>query len=92
MTVKSAPYYWLECDHCGTPADYGDYSAMADEGDAIEYALESDWTTDGGKYNCRNCPSLAKCEECGEPAGEEWLERDELCQQCWDKQEAGVSS
>ena len=31
MTVKSAPYYWAECDECGKRCEYGDFSALADE-------------------------------------------------------------
>ena len=81
--MKSAPYYWLVCDNCGQPADYGDYTAMGDEGYAIDCALDSEWSTDGEKYNCPSCPSIAKCEQCGKPAGENALDRDDHCESCW---------
>ncbi len=87
MSVKSAPYYWLECDGCGAKADYGDFSAMSDEGSAVDCALDSEWTTDCEKHHCPRCPMLARCEVCDKPAGDEAGDRDDLCQECWDKQE-----
>lgn len=43
MTVKSAPYYWVECDGCGTSAAQGDFTAWRDHGDAVTEAQGSDW-------------------------------------------------
>lgn len=82
MSLKSAPYYWLECDGCGEHCDYGDFSAMANSGCAIDGALDDEWTTDGEKYHCPECPTLTKCDECGKPAGDYAGERDDLCVAC----------
>ena len=88
MSLKSAPYYWLECDGCGKPADYGEFSAMSDEGSAIDCALDSEWSTDGEKYHCYDCPVIAKCVRCGKPAGDLAGERDDRCETCWAALEA----
>lgn len=69
MPIKSAPYYWLECDNCGGLADYDDFSAWKDETSAIDQAEE--WTRDGGKFHCPMCPSLEPDDETPAPvAGE----------------------
>jgi hypothetical protein len=88
MSVKSKPYYWLVCDDCSTAADYGDFSAYGDAGQAIDSALDSDWTTDGERHHCPACASLTVCETCRKPAGDLAGERDDLCQECWGKAEA----
>jgi hypothetical protein len=82
VSLKSAPFYWLECDGCGERCEYGDFAAYADPGPAIDEALEADWTTDGEKYNCPDCPTLTKCDECGKPAEEGAADRDGLCIAC----------
>ena len=56
MPVKSAPYYWLECDGCGELADYDEFSAFKDFSTAIDRAEE--WTRDGEKFHCSACPPL----------------------------------
>jgi hypothetical protein len=56
MPIKSAPYYWLECDNCGERADYDDFSAWKDLSMAIDRAEE--WTQDGEKFHCPMCPPL----------------------------------
>ena len=56
MPIKSAPYYWLECDNCGTTAEYGDFSAWKDQDSAIGHAC--DWTHGGEKHHCPACPPL----------------------------------
>ena len=90
MSLKSAPYYWVECDSCGERCEYGDFSALADFGSAIDGALDSEWTQDGqGKHHCRDCEPF--CEECKKPAGPLSGERDYLCQECWDKAEAAAA-
>lgn len=43
MSVKSEPYFWLECDGCGCTSADGDYSAWKDVGDAITEAQSCDW-------------------------------------------------
>jgi hypothetical protein len=83
MPLKEAPYYWLECDGCGERCEYGDFSAMADFGSAIDGALEADWTTDGEKYHCTDCPDLTVCQRCKKPAGENAPDRDDHCEACW---------
>ena len=56
MTVKSAPFYWLECDapdcpqRC--PGDDDDVVAYDTEKTAIMMAGESDWLLIGGKHLC----------------------------------------
>jgi hypothetical protein len=82
MSVKSAPYYWVECDGCGVRCEfaaYGERSFAVDE--AVD---ELDWTTDGVEFACPKCPGLFRCENCGKPAGDLCGERDYHCQPCWD--------
>jgi hypothetical protein len=46
MTVKSAPYYWLECDEpgCGIKStENSEHTAWSDEGYALDSAIDSDW-------------------------------------------------
>lgn len=56
MSVKSEPYYWLECDgpECGRKStEYGDHTAWAEEHMAEEEAENGDWAlTDEGKHFC----------------------------------------
>lgn len=85
MSIASKPYYWLVCDNCSVTADYGDFSAYGDQGQAIDSALDADWTTDGERHHCPNCPSITACETCQKPAGDDAGDRDDLCQECWDK-------
>jgi len=85
VTIKSAPYYWAVCDNCNERHEHEEFSAWPTEGDAINYALDSEWTTDGVRHHCPNCPSLTACERCGEPDGDEPGEPGHLCQDCWDK-------
>lgn len=84
MAIKSAPYYWVVCDKCGARDEYGDYSALSDPGDAETQSLEGDWTKQGERHHCPECPVIADCENCGKDAGELPLDRDGLCQACWD--------
>lgn len=56
MPVKSELYFYLVCDNCGERADYSEYSAWADVGQAVDAA--DDWTQDGEKFHCPSCPSL----------------------------------
>lgn len=84
MTIKDAPYYWVECDNCGERAIYGEWSAMSDRDQAEEMALDDgDWTTDGEKHHCLRCPPLFKCDDCGKPISKQALENDDdLCESC----------
>jgi hypothetical protein len=84
MSLKSAPYWWVDCDNCGERCDYGDFAAWAEVDHAIDGAIESEWTTDGsGKYHCTACPQIAKCERCGKDAGDDPMDRDDHCPECW---------
>lgn len=56
MSVKSAPYYWLECDGCGAKStEGGDHSAWSDVNGAKEDAEGSDWSVEGGAHYCDGC-------------------------------------
>ena len=90
MALKSAPYYWIECDGCGKRCDYDDYSAWDNSRTAIDYAIEADWTTDGERRHCGSCPGLFKCEKCGKPAGDLCGERDYHCPKCHKEAEASL--
>jgi len=85
VSLKSAPYYWLECDQCGVKStDEGEFAAWSDSGTAFDNARDDEWTTDGERDHCPNCPSITKCEQCGSPAGElAGRERDDHCEKCW---------
>ena len=88
MSLKSAPYWWVECDNCGERADYGDFPAMDSEGDAVAYAIDSEWSKQGERHHCPDCPRIADCERCGKDAGLLPMERDDHCPACWDALEA----
>ena len=88
MTLKSAPYYWVECDNCGVRCEYDEFSAWADPGYAEQGAIDSNWSSQGERHHCPRCPHIADCERCGKDAGEDASERDDHCQSCWDELEA----
>lgn len=94
MTIKSAPYYWVECDECNTRHEPGggEYSALAKAADAIDEAETDDWTTDGERHHCPTCPGLFCCEDCGKPAGEMAGERDYRCLPCFEKATADAET
>lgn len=54
--IKSAHYYWIQCDNCGeTCPQHGDeFSAWADEDQAIDVALASDWLMED-EHLCPGC-------------------------------------
>jgi hypothetical protein len=83
VSLRSAPYWWVECDGCGDRCEYGDFSAWADHGYAIDGAIEAEWTEADGKHHCPKCPPLTKCENCGKEAGPEAADRDGHCAECW---------
>ena len=86
MSLKSEPYYWLECDNCGERADYGEYSAWSDVSQVIDAAVDAEWSIHGDVHHCPACPVL--CEKCGKPAGDLAGERDYHCEACWAEFEA----
>lgn len=55
MSVKSEPYYWLECDEsgCGVKSTYGgEYTAWSHVNEAIEDAEGCGWAVVDGKHYC----------------------------------------
>lgn len=56
MTIKSAPFYWITCDHDGCagrcPPEGHEYSAWSDPGQAIDCARDSEWFVEDGKHLC----------------------------------------
>lgn len=71
MSVKSAPYYWLECDHpgCGRKSTEGsDHSAWSEIDGAEESARDYDWFVEqDGVHFCEEHALARICPECGEP-------------------------
>lgn len=71
MSIKSKPFYWLECDEpeCGNKSTDGDeYDAWADESQAIECAYNADWLILEGEHYCdghasKHDPDAAEEEE-----------------------------
>lgn len=56
MSIKSAPYYWVECDDCGAKSTEGGEHSAWSEGDmAWEEAYNSDWGAVDGKHYCDGC-------------------------------------
>ena len=60
MPVRSAPYYWLECDGEGcearVPDAWGDTTAWSLREDAEYYAHDADWEhTADGLWLCPTC-------------------------------------
>jgi hypothetical protein len=88
MSLKSAPYYWVVCDNCGARCEYDEFSALENEGCAIDMALDSEWSMQGGRHHCPDCPYITDCDKCGKDAGEDASERDDLCADCWDAAQA----
>jgi hypothetical protein len=60
MPVKSAPYYWVECDNCGIRCEYGEFAAYGERSIAVDEAVDVyDWTADGGdRFHCPKCSEL----------------------------------
>jgi len=61
MTIRSAPYYWVECDCCEERVDYGDsgYAAWQERKQATGNMDDADFQTvevDGVEQQlCPNC-------------------------------------
>jgi hypothetical protein len=81
MTLKSAPFYWVECDGCGVRCDYGEFAAWEQDGAAEEGARDWDWQIKYGKSHY--CPDCPRCTTCGGPAGDLSGLRDYECGKCW---------
>jgi hypothetical protein len=54
MSVQSAPYFWVVCDCCGARADYGEFAAWSDAGQARDYS-ESGFESVDGLDLCAAC-------------------------------------
>lgn len=69
MTLKQAPYYWLECDGCGDlSTEHSEFTAWQDFGYAIDSALDWDWQV--YTFNDKDvhlCPDCTPQNEHGEP-------------------------
>ena len=66
MPVRSAPYYWVECDGDGDgcdsrvpPAD-SDVTAWSDLEGAAAHAYDNGWLARGGSWLCFRCRPLPK--------------------------------
>lgn len=82
MSVKSAPYYWLECDSCGEKSTEGtDYSAWSDEGDAYDQAYNHDWVRIPAGDYCPDCSPVI-CEQCDEKPATTEHDDTEWCDDC----------
>jgi len=67
MSIKSAPYYWVECDGCAvSAAEGGDYSAWSDKASAEIEPEAMDWLKIAETHYCEDCKGQFICEECGE--------------------------
>ena len=84
MGIKAVTAYSMTCDGCKKVFEGDYFTIWMEQADLIEVATESEWTTNGIIWHCWDCPTLSKCECCGQPAGELSGERDYHCQACWD--------
>ena len=81
MSLKSAPYYWLECDDCGEKStEGGDYTAWSDHGAAESDAEVSDWYVEDGHHWCEACRHKHICIECDKVTDD--LDDDTACPEC----------
>lgn len=65
MSLKSAPYYWLECDDCGAlSTDSGAFKAWEVETEARDEAYDLDWYTSNEHDWCAGCKVNHVCSEC----------------------------
>lgn len=56
MSIESAPYYWLECNHCGAKStEASEFSAWAEPASARAEADDSGWTAIGSGDYCPGC-------------------------------------
>ena len=63
MPIKSALYYYAVCDNCGERADYDEFTAYEDAGQAADVAVHLGWTKAGEILHCPDCPPLGEDEE-----------------------------
>lgn len=81
MSIKSAPYYWLECDGCGKGSAVCDYAAWQSVDDAISEAEGNAWYLRPAQHYCGYClPPW--CLECERDITDENPRCDDLCAGC----------
>lgn len=72
MSVKSKPYYWLECDDCGVKStEHGEYTAWVSVEDARSEAEDWDgnWVSAPDDIDwCGTCRDKHVCRECDKPS------------------------
>ena len=70
MSLKSAPYFWIECDDCGTKStENSEHSAWSDHGHARDEAINSDWYVEEDGDYCDECApkrGIRVCAGCGD--------------------------
>lgn len=72
MSLKSAPYYWVECDGCGLSAEEGtDHAAWQQEWVAYQNAEDADFRAvpQFGGQEGLTLPDLHYCLDCAEKRG-----------------------
>lgn len=71
MSIRSQPYYWIECDYPGCNAsaqESGDFAAWSDVDAAMEEASNSEWLIiEGGGEYCEHHTVDGPDDEDGEP-------------------------
>ena len=60
MSIRSAPYYWLECDSCAArcPDSDDEIQAWASREAAVDYARDNDWSITKKRQRCRVCTEV----------------------------------
>lgn len=92
MSARNAVMHWIDCDSCNARVGIdGETPVYDSHSEAVEAALDADWSTDSERWHCWDCPRLATCEVCYQPAGDLAGERDYLCQTCWDADSAAAN-
>ncbi len=89
MSLKSAPYYWIECDGCGAKStEDGEFSAWGDQGSAYDDAHNNaEWITIdagvemAGDY-CQSCAPFPMCAGCGENTARTEHDGETWCDEC----------
>jgi len=88
MSVKSAPFYWLECDAplCKSrcPNEDDEHIAYSDDEGAIEVARASDWKRTNDERDYCDAHALNVCEQCERYDATSFPgEREYLCMYHW---------
>jgi hypothetical protein len=95
MTIKSKPYYWVECNRCGESAqEDSDYSAWSDEDAAVFEAENSGWSirSDCKAHHCPDCPRWCEGTGCLFLADTDAEDCDFLCPLCWERRSLGMDT